>query len=990
MASRSRLKLPSRRRLAGLTDRVLARFSLFTAVIVLAIACVAAAYVVAHSREATFLPDSVGSLLPDPDNRFGLEEASRRFSTSDAIRLEKGGSLRFRTVWIRIELSGKGPLADRRLSLQSLRAETAKFWALAPAGDVVASDLPWSALRNGVAIELPQDHGDEITVIGRIEPIAINRVQISLRSQSEITSRDFLFERTGGLLVGSLLMVSFFSLVVAVFIRDRTFFLYSAWLVTSLRIAAYNGDWDPYWLDIPLSGEPLQLFLRLTYIAHSLISLALFEALFGKELQSAKLGKPIKFLQLATVAMFVPAIFLEANHSIKLLWALSGGTILAVFFVLSMLSIRAPSRALAWYFGSWVITLTGSIAQIAFSMGFWREILNIANSQITSVGSALMLGVTLAQRMNAERQARISAQHSAVSALQRFRENYNAMPVGIFSMKQDGTLIEHNPTFADMFPSNGRRNSKIGLNWVDLMGSDALKAVEELAASDRMMDTELAVQRTDGKRRWFHVRAVRKADRYEGWIEEITARKEAEGQLKFLVDHDSLTGLLNRRGFEIHLQTAIGSAGNRQICLAYVDLDRFKLVNDLFGHAAGDQILRQMATRMREVIRPPNVAARVGGDEFVVIIDGTSLDSAKALCEKLRIDLSDRAYQYQDKAFNVTASIGLIRVLDNMRPADALTASDRACSEAKASGGSTVVSYDSSSSELLNYLDEIKLVAGMKERLPVENFFTQLQPIVSLRNPASSLCYEVLIRMRDTNGQVLPPGRFIPAAERNGLMTQIDRWVLRSTLEWLDSQPEHRSNVDFCTLNLSGASLNDEKFLQDTIALIRAHPESTRKVCFEITESVALYDLNTTRRFVDRVKSFGAMVALDDFGAGYTSFSYLKELPGDLVKIDGNFIRDVNLNRANFAITRAVVDLAHELGMGCVAEWAENAGIVRSLIELQVDYAQGYGVCRPLDRERLLAVPNAATLIRDQETADLILGSAIASRDASHRITLPI
>jgi EAL domain-containing protein (putative c-di-GMP-specific phosphodiesterase class I) len=278
----------------------------------------------------------------------------------------------------------------------------------------------------------------------------------------------------------------------------------------------------------------------------------------------------------------------------------------------------------------------------------------------------------------------------------------------------------------------------------------------------------------------------------------------------------------------------------------------------------------------------------------------------------------------------------------------------------------------------------------MKERLPIENFFTQLQPIVSLRNPESSLCYEVLIRMRDNNGQVLPPARFIPAAERNGLMTQIDRWVLRSTLEWLDAQPAHRDNVDFCTLNLSGASLNDEKFLQDTIALIRSHPESTRKICFEITESVALYDLNTTRRFVDRVKSFGAMVALDDFGAGYTSFSYLKELPGDLVKIDGNFIRDVNLNRANFAITRAVVDLAHELGMGCVAEWAENAGIVKSLVELQVDYAQGYGVCRPLDRERLLAVPNAVTLIGDQETADIILGSAIGSRDASRRLTLPI
>src|SRR5690606_7380271 len=167
----------------------------------------------------------------------------------------------------------------------------ATFWAIGPNGEIAAENLPWSSLRNGVAVELPFERFRSYSVVGRIEPIAINRVQVSLRTPSEIVERDFLFERGGGLLIGSLLMVSFFSLVVAVFIRDQTFFLYSAWLLTSLRIAAYNGDWDPYWLQIPLSGESLQLFLRLTYIAHSLISLALFDALFKKELESTGMRK---------------------------------------------------------------------------------------------------------------------------------------------------------------------------------------------------------------------------------------------------------------------------------------------------------------------------------------------------------------------------------------------------------------------------------------------------------------------------------------------------------------------------------------------------------------------------------------------------------------------------------------------------------------------------------------------------------------------------
>ncbi|MCD6675421.1 MAG: EAL domain-containing protein [Burkholderiaceae bacterium] len=983
--------MSSRAPLYRRAERALSRFNIIVALLVIVISTIAVAYVVTQTQRSTKLPDHIGALLPASGTEWTLDEAIRKFAEGNSIPLEKGGSLPFRNVWIRIDLSGQATYGNQVLALESIRADQAHFWSISPNGsDQVAVELEWEPTRSGIAITLPENAGGIEQIVGRIIPQSINRIQLSLGSRDELLAQNFKFERTGGLLIGALLMVAFFSLVVAIFNRDRIFFLYSAWLLTTLRIAAYNGDWDPYWLSIPMGGESLQMFLRLSYIAHSLISLALFQSLFGKELRSHNLHHLIFVLQALTLAMCVPVLVLDPTGSLKSLWLLSALTIVAVFYVLITLAIKSPSRELLWYIGSWAVTLLGSIAQIAFSVGFSKSILDIANSQSTAIGSALMLGVTLAQKMNTERQARIAAQNSAITALQRFRQNYNSTPVGIFSMKIDGTLLEHNPTFGSMFVVDGRRGSKVGTNWATLLSRDALQRISEQADGTRMMDAEIAVRRIGDKKRWFHVRAVRKSDRYEGWIEDISARKEAEDQLKFLVHHDSLTGLLNRRGFEVELQKATRAAGARVICLAYVDLDRFKLVNDLFGHAAGDQILRQMSARMREIIGPPHVPARVGGDEFVVVIDSLPLEAARALCERLRVALSDRAYHYQDKAFSVTASIGLIRVLEGMRAPDALTASDRACAEAKRLGGGSVISFDSSSGELMDYLEEIKLVAGMKERLPVENFFTQLQPIVSLRNPRSSLCYEVLIRMRDASGAVMPPSRFIPAAERNGLMTQIDRWVLRSTLEWLDSQPVHRNDIDFCTINLSGASLNDEKFLQDTIALIRDHSHSTRKICFEITESVALYDLNTTRRFVDTVKSFGAMVALDDFGAGYTSFSYLKELPADLVKIDGNFIRDVNSNPANFAITRAVVELAHELGMGCVAEWAENAEIVRSLIQLRIDYAQGYGLCRPIERERILAVSNSAALIADLATADLVFGRGTTSVESVWGAALPI
>jgi EAL domain-containing protein (putative c-di-GMP-specific phosphodiesterase class I) len=226
--------------------------------------------------------------------------------------------------------------------------------------------------------------------------------------------------------------------------------------------------------------------------------------------------------------------------------------------------------------------------------------------------------------------------------------------------------------------------------------------------------------------------------------------------------------------------------------------------------------------------------------------------------------------------------------------------------------------------------------------------------------------------MRAEDGTVLPPSRFIGAAERHGLMSQIDRWVLRNTLEWLDNHPEHRDRLAFATINLSGASLNDKRFVDDAFSMIAEHPLSVAKLCFEITESVALHDMSSTRRFADRVRLHGSKLALDDFGAGYTSFNYLKEIPADFIKIDGSFVRDINRNPANFSITRTIVDLTHELGMRSIAEWAETPDTIASLIELDVDFGQGFGLVRPIAPEIVTAADSCGALIRDPQVITLL------------------
>jgi EAL domain-containing protein (putative c-di-GMP-specific phosphodiesterase class I) len=264
------------------------------------------------------------------------------------------------------------------------------------------------------------------------------------------------------------------------------------------------------------------------------------------------------------------------------------------------------------------------------------------------------------------------------------------------------------------------------------------------------------------------------------------------------------------------------------------------------------------------------------------------------------------------------------------------------------------------------------VVADMHQRIPVDRYFLEFQPIVALQSAHSSLSYEVLIRMRAEDGTVLPPSRFIGAAERHGLMSQIDRWVLRNTLEWLDNHPEHRDRLAFATINLSGASLNDKRFVDDAFAMIAEHPLSVAKLCFEITESVALHDMSSTRRFADRVRLHGSKLALDDFGAGYTSFNYLKEIPADFIKIDGSFVRDINRNPANFSITRTIVDLTHELGMRSIAEWAETPDTIASLIELDVDFGQGFGLVRPIAPEIVTAAESCGALIRDPQVITLL------------------
>jgi diguanylate cyclase (GGDEF)-like protein len=402
--------------------------------------------------------------------------------------------------------------------------------------------------------------------------------------------------------------------------------------------------------------------------------------------------------------------------------------------------------------------------------------------------------------------------------------------------------------------------------------------------------------------------------------------------------------------------------------LAYLDLDRFKLINDLYGHTAGDEVLKQVCDRINSMLTGSQQVGRVGGDEFVIVFPGTPMAVASWVCRGLVDCIGNGAYHMGDKAFQVRGSIGLIEVVAGTKIKDAISTADRACREAKSSNNGLVI-YERNASAFRDREAELALVEKIANAGAPDGLFLEMQPIMSLKHPHESLNFEVLLRMRNEDGSVIPAGRIVSAAEGSGRIGMIDRWVLATTLAWINTHHVTLDRTQFICMNLSGASLNDERFVLDAFDILEKNRYAAGFLCLEITESIALHDLANTRRFIDQVRNYGVKIALDDFGAGYTSFSYLKDLPADVLKIDGGFIVNMNLHPANVAIVEAIVNLAGNLGMKTIAEWAEDNATVQTLVEIGVDYVQGYAVARPQLPEAILAAASSASFIKDRELA---------------------
>lgn len=440
---------------------------------------------------------------------------------------------------------------------------------------------------------------------------------------------------------------------------------------------------------------------------------------------------------------------------------------------------------------------------------------------------------------------------------------------------------------------------------------------------------------------------------------DVTEQRRMGHEMSFRATHDELTGLVNRSEFESRLQRALSDSQQRnsEHALMYIDLDQFKLVNDACGHAVGDQLLRQVTELLHSSVRSRDTLARLGGDEFGVILEHCSVEQAERVAQKICDQMEEFRFVHEGRRFRIGTSIGLVPLDKRWSNSDAIMqAADTSCYAAKEAGRNRVHLWFDTDQTMRTRKGEMQWATRLEQALDEDRFVLYGQRIAPIRPNGEGLRCEVLIRLQEHDGAVIPPGAFLPAAERFQLASRIDRWVVRHVFALLASRHPALTAVHTLAVNLSGQSIADPAFQRYVLELIESQPVDLSKLCFEITETAAITKLAEAGSFVQDMRRLGMRLALDDFGAGSSSFGYLKALQVDYLKIDGQFIKDVVHDPLDRAAVRCFCDVARVMGLKTVGEFVENDPILQELLELGVDYAQGYLIHRPEPLSQLLGL----------------------------------
>jgi diguanylate cyclase (GGDEF)-like protein/PAS domain S-box-containing protein len=551
---------------------------------------------------------------------------------------------------------------------------------------------------------------------------------------------------------------------------------------------------------------------------------------------------------------------------------------------------------------------------------------------------------------------------------QRYRELFQNVTAGVFQTTPEGKFMAANPALVRMLGYDSE-DELLELDVAHDVYMDPEHRdnwAKAMAQGGEVRNAELILKRKDGSRIVVleNSRAVRDADGrvlfYEGTLTDITESHELSQQLSYDASHDALTGLVNRREFELRLQRALemvqATGVTHAVC--FMDLDRFKVINDTCGHAAGDELLKQLGTMLQQKVRQNDVVARLGGDEFGVLLHNCGPDDALQIAKGLLRSIDEFQFVWGSNSFNLGVSIGVVAIGSQFkRLAQVMNAADTACYAAKDSGRNRVFVYQEDATLIAKRHGEMEWVTRAKRALVENRLFLEAQRIVPLSlDGAERPHYELLVRMRDETGRTVPPGAFLPSVERYNLSVRYDRWVIAAALDWMRRHPEALPHVSRFYINLSRDAVADPEtgpFVRQALAGCGVDP---RRVGFEISESVAIGNLTKANQLIADLRRVGCAFALDDFGSGVSSFAYLKALNVDILKIDGMFVGNISQDKVDYAMVRSIKEIGHVMGKKIVAESVETEAVLNKLREIGVDYAQGFAVGEPAPIDELASV----------------------------------
>ncbi len=593
----------------------------------------------------------------------------------------------------------------------------------------------------------------------------------------------------------------------------------------------------------------------------------------------------------------------------------------------------------------------------AFFRDMWRTIANgrIWQGEICNQakdGSYYWVETTLIPRLDAEgkpyeyigMRTDITAQKQAereVVALARFpMEN----PEPVLRIDKTGTVIFHNvASYMLLDHWHTKLHRKLPYEWA--------KKVLGILESGKAEEVEITVLDNCFL---LNLTPVVESGYVNIYGRDITEKKQAEASLSYQATHDGLTGLVNRYAFEMELEKSLTIARqqNKHHIVLYIDLDQFKIVNDTCGHVAGDELLRQLSQMMLSMFRENDTLARLGGDEFGVLLNNCDITAGKKIANELLEMINQFRFIWQEQQFEVGASIGMVEVnADCDSIISIMGRADVACYAAKDAGRHQIKVFNHNDSESAQRQSELQWASQIPKALVEDRFCLMVQSIAPLhQQKALKPHYEILLRMIDENGDFIAPGAFIPAAERYNLMQSIDQWVVSHAFQFLSDYMKFNDLKDLPVLaiNLSGESMGSEDLLTFIHDQIEVNKIPAENLCFEVTETAAIVNLNKALVFINSLREMGCSFALDDFGCGLSSFAYLKSLPVDYLKIDGSFVKDMVDDPIDASMVAAINQVGHIMGIHTIAEFVEDAKIMAALTELGVDYAQGYHIDKPV------------------------------------------